>query len=195
MRYAAGYKQQKRQELLYISGQLAKQHGFDATGVDSFMKAAGVTSGAFYSHFSSKQDLLKALITSELQRSCSMWQSNPADNAADWIDFELERYLTLAHLNRPDHGCALPALASEISRADEAVKQAYQQELMRGHALFAAQLGSAEKAWAMLSQLAGAILIARAIPDPALQQNILEANKTMMRAYLLNSAYEPDLRR
>ncbi len=52
MRYKPEYKQQKRQELLNISGQIAKKNGFAATGVDGFMKAAGVTSGAFYSHFS-----------------------------------------------------------------------------------------------------------------------------------------------
>ena len=48
MRYKSGYKEQKRQELLDISGQLAKKNGFNATGIDGFMKAAGVTSGAFY---------------------------------------------------------------------------------------------------------------------------------------------------
>ena len=54
MRYKTGYKEQRRKELLHISGQIAKKNGFAATGVDAFMKASGVTSGAFYSHFSSK---------------------------------------------------------------------------------------------------------------------------------------------
>lgn len=190
MRYPAGYKQQKRQELLQISGQLAKQQGFAATGVDSFMQAAGMTSGAFYSHFSSKQELFKALIETELQQSFAHWQNNPHHSAAEWIDFEMERYLTLSHLKHPDQGCVLPALAAEIGRADHDIQQAYQQELMRGHALFAAQLGSEEKAWAMLCQLVGAILIARAMPDPAVQQLILTANKSVMRDYLNAQAAE-----
>ena len=88
MRYKPEYKQQKRQELLHISGQLAKQNGFAATGVDSFMKVAGVTSGAFYSHFSSKQDLFKALIETELQHSFAHWDNNPHQTVAEWVDFE-----------------------------------------------------------------------------------------------------------
>ena len=77
MRYKAGYKEEKRKELLEISGQLAKKNGFGATGVDTFMKAAGVTSGAFYSHFSSKNDLFKALVENELKDSIKKWDNNP----------------------------------------------------------------------------------------------------------------------
>ncbi|WP_180102807.1 TetR/AcrR family transcriptional regulator [Acinetobacter sp. YH12126] len=184
MRYKPEYKQQKRQELLNITGQIAKKNGFAATGVDSLMKAAGVTSGAFYSHFSSKQDLLKALVEYELQQSFNMWQSNLHHNAADWINFELDRYLTPSHLEHPEQGCVLPTLATEVARADDTIKQAYEKELLRGHALFSAHLASEEKAWAMMSQLVGAVLIARAMHDPHLQKTILNANKMMIRQYL-----------
>ena len=184
MRYKPEYKQQKRQELLQISGQIAKQHGFAATGIDGFMKAAGVTSGAFYSHFSSKNDLLKALIEYELQQSFQMWQNNPHDNAQDWINFELDRYLSPAHLDHPENGCSLPTLANEIARADDEIKQAYETELLRGHALFTEHLGSTNKAWAVMSQLAGAILIARGIQDADLKKSVLDANKVMLRHYL-----------
>lgn len=184
MRYKPEYKQQKRQELLNITGQIAKKNGFAATGVDSLMKAAGVTSGAFYSHFSSKQDLLKALVEYELQQSFNMWQSNPHHNAADWINFELDRYLTPSHLEHPEQGCVLPTLATEVARADDTIKQAYEKELLRGHALFSAHLASEEKAWAMMSQLVGAVLIARAMHDPELQKSILQANKMVIQDYL-----------
>lgn len=184
MRYKPEYKQQKRQELLNITGQIAKKNGFAATGVDSLMKAAGVTSGAFYSHFSSKQDLLKALVEYELQQSFNMWQSNPHHNAADWINFELDRYLTPSHLEHPEQGCVLPTLATEVARADDTIKQAYEKELLRGHALFSAHLASEEKAWAIMSQLVGAVLIARAMHDPELQKSILQANKMVIQDYL-----------
>lgn len=184
MRYKPEYKQQKRQELLNITGQIAKKNGFAATGVDGLMKAAGVTSGAFYSHFSSKQDLLRALVEYELQQSFNMWQSNPHHNAADWINFELDRYLTPSHLEHPEQGCVLPTLATEVARADDTIKQAYEKELLRGHALFSAHLASEEKAWAIMSQLVGAVLIARAMHDPELQKSILQANKMIIQDYL-----------
>lgn len=188
MRYKSGYKEQKRQELLDISGQLAKKNGFNATGVDGFMKAAGVTSGAFYSHFSSKNDLFKALIENELQHSIQMWQDNPYDEPAQWIDFELNRYLALSHVEQPERGCALPSLASEIARSDDEIKQAYQNELIRGQKIFLKHLDSEETAWAVMCQLVGAILMARSIADDALKVIILESSKKSINAFIAHSA-------
>ena len=54
MRYSAEHKQQTREKLLHSSGALAKAGGFATTGVDGLMKAIGLTGGAFYSHFPSK---------------------------------------------------------------------------------------------------------------------------------------------
>jgi TetR/AcrR family transcriptional regulator, transcriptional repressor for nem operon len=184
MRYQSGYKAEKRMQLLEISGQIAKKNGFAATGIDSFMKAAGVTSGAFYSHFSSKQDLFKALVEHELNGSIEKWQNNPHEQAEQWIEFELNRYLTLSHVNHADYGCVVPALANEISRTDNDIKQLYQKELQRGHALFANRLGSDEKAWAVLCQLVGAILVARSIADEAIQLVILESSKKSIQSML-----------
>lgn len=184
MRYKAGYKEQKRQELLNISAQLAKKNGFANTGVDSFMNAAQMTSGAFYSHFSSKQDLFKALIEAELQKSLLDWQENPHEDLAEWIDFELERYLAISHVQRADHGCILPALSSEVARADDEIKQLYQSELIRGHALFVKHLGREDLAWAVMCQLVGAILMARTVADDMLKIMILNSSKWMIRQSL-----------
>lgn len=188
MRYKSGYKEQKRQELLDISGQLAKKNGFNATGIDGFMKAAGVTSGAFYSHFSSKNDLFKALIENELQHSIQMWQDNPYEEPSQWIDFELNRYLALSHVEQPDRGCALPSLASEIARSNDEIKQAYQNELIRGQQIFLKHLDSEETAWAVMCQLVGAILMARSIADHHLKITILESSKKSIKALIANSA-------
>lgn len=184
MRYKAGYKEEKRKELLEISGQLAKKNGFASTGVDTFMKAAGVTSGAFYSHFSSKNDLFKALVENELQNSIQMWQDNPFDDPEQWIDFELNRYLALSHVERADVGCILPTLASEIARADQDIRHAYQAELLRGQQIFAKHLDSEEKAWAVMCQLVGAILMARSISDNSTRKMILDSSKNCVKIYL-----------
>ena len=185
MRYKAGYKAQKRQELLVISGQLAKKNGFSATGVDGFMQAAGVTSGAFYSHFSSKNDLFKALIENELQNSIQMWQDNPHQDLTAWIDFEIERYLSLEHVQKAEHGCILPALATEVAPAEDDIKSIYQQELMRGQQLFAQHLANEALAWGFMSQLVGAILLARSISDLEIQKSILKSSQ-----YFIHQALE-----
>ncbi|WP_447430829.1 TetR/AcrR family transcriptional regulator [Cupriavidus basilensis] len=69
MRYSASHKAATRQRVLEASGALVKREGFAATGVDQLMGAAGLTGGAFYSHFDSKQALLREVIARELQRS------------------------------------------------------------------------------------------------------------------------------
>jgi hypothetical protein len=184
MRYQSGYKAEKRKQLLEISGQLAKKNGFAVTGIDGFMKAAGVTSGAFYSHFSSKQDLFKALVENELKDSIEKWENNPYDQAEQWLEFELNRYLTVSHVEHAEYGCILPALATEISRSDREIKQLYQKELQRGHALFSKHLGSEEKAWSVLCQLVGAILMARSIAEESIKLIILESSKKAIQAML-----------
>ena len=184
MRYKSGYKAEKRQELLNISGQLAKKNGFQATGIDGFMKQAGVTSGAFYSHFSSKNDLFKNIIENELQQSFELWQKNPFEDAEQWLDFEMNRYLTLSHLERADHGCVLPTLASEVARADLDIRQAFQTEMQRGLQIFIQHLGSEDKAWAVLSQLVGAVLLARSVVDESVKILILESSKLNIKSML-----------
>jgi TetR/AcrR family transcriptional regulator, transcriptional repressor for nem operon len=180
MRYKSGYKEAKRKELLEISGRIAKSQGFANTGVDGFMKAADMTSGAFYSHFSSKQELFKALIVSELENSIQLWQSNPHDEPKAWIEFEIQRYLNLEHVNRVERGCVLPALASEVARSSREIKQCYEQELLRGHGLFAKVLADPDQAWALLCQMVGTILLARSIADENLKLNIINSSKHML---------------
>ncbi|AJG23196.1 TetR/AcrR family transcriptional regulator [Cupriavidus basilensis] len=69
MRYSATHKAANRERVLEASGALVKREGFASTGVDQLMGAAGLTGGAFYSHFDSKQALLREGVERELQRS------------------------------------------------------------------------------------------------------------------------------
>lgn len=181
MRYQPGDKEKKRKELLKASGGLVKKNGFAATGVDALMQAAGVTSGAFYSHFSSKSELLKALIESELLASREMWAGNPHETAEEWIAFELDRYLNIGHVKHPEAGCVLPSLAAEIGRADTSVREIYAHELMKGQKILAERLGSEELAWAFICQLVGAILMARTMPHEAAQRTVIEASKRFLK--------------
>ncbi|HYD96021.1 MAG TPA: TetR/AcrR family transcriptional regulator [Noviherbaspirillum sp.] len=181
MRYKPGHKEEKRKQLLKASGELVKKSGFAATGVDSLMQAAGVTSGAFYSHFSSKAELLKALIESELLASREMWAGNPHETAEEWMNFELDRYLSLAHVKHPEAGCVLPSIAAEIARADLSVRELYEKELLKGQEILVKRLGSDDLAWAVICQLVGAILVARAMPGEAMQRAVIEASKRFLK--------------
>lgn len=182
MRYPPGHKEEKRRELLKASGALVKERGFAASGVDALTEAAGVTSGAFYSHFTSKNDLLKALVESELRASNEMWAANPHETAEDWIGYELDRYLSMSHVRHPEAGCVLPALGAEIARADGDVKKAYARELAKGIDILTRRLGDEDRAWAFLCQMVGAILLARTMPDQKSQRALIESSKRFLQA-------------
>ena len=84
-------------------------------------------------------------------------------------------------MKHPDAGCAVPGLAAEIARADASVRELYQEEMRKGHAILAQRLGDDDAAWAMIAQLVGAIHIARAMPDEAMQRMIVEASKRFLQ--------------
>jgi AcrR family transcriptional regulator len=192
MRYKPGHKEEKRKELLKTSGAVVKANGFAATGVDALMQAAGVTSGAFYSHFSSKSDLLKALIESELLASREMWAGNPHETAEEWLSFELDRYLSFSHVKHAEAGCILPSLAAEISRADDSVRDLFEKELLKGQQVLAKRLRSEELAWAFLCQLVGTILMARAMPSETMQRSIIEASKHFLKERIAQLSEQPE---
>ncbi|MTJ83454.1 MAG: TetR/AcrR family transcriptional regulator [Telmatospirillum sp.] len=191
MRYKAGYKEGKRRELLSVSGKVAKRDGFAATGVDTLMKAAGATSGAFYSHFPSKSDLFKALIQNELTASRTLLAGAPEENLRDWIAGEMNRYLSLGHVRHPELGCALPSLAAEIGRSPPDVRRVFEAELLETQRILAERLGGDGKAWALLSQMAGAILIARALSEETTQVALLDACKAFLTEALTGKNGSP----
>lgn len=160
MRYTPAYKEEARNRLVEATGSLAKHRGFASTGVDGLMAAAGMTSGAFYAHFRSKNALLEAIVDNELQRSTRLFAVASRQELLDVI----RGYLSEAHVDHPESGCAVPALAPEIARAGDATQQAFAQGMHAFHGQLCALLGSAEAAWSLMAQLVGAVTMARALP-------------------------------
>lgn len=180
MRYKPGYKAEKRKELLSVAGKAIKEHGFSATGIDGLMQDAGVTSGTFYSHFPSKAELLKALIVSELEASNARWEDIAEDNPAAWLRQQVQRYLSMGHVAHPEAGCLLPALASEIGRADEETRKLLESALGQWQEGVATRLGDKQRAWAFIAQLVGGVLLARAVADETLQRTILTGSRALL---------------
>ncbi|WP_394779125.1 TetR/AcrR family transcriptional regulator [Undibacterium sp.] len=170
-----------RKHLLATAGAETKKKGFAATGVDGLMQAAGVTSGAFYSHFSSKNDLFKAVIETELQDSIKMLVGNPHQDMADWLDHESSRYLTMSHVRHPEAGCVLPALGAEISRADDSIKQLHEQQMLEARNMLATRLGDDTAAWGLIAQCVGSLLLARAMASEDTQREVINASREFLQ--------------
>lgn len=184
MRYSATHKEETRQRLLDSSAAIAKQGGFASTGVDGLMKAVGLSGGAFYTHFASKDELFAAIVHRELMRSAERLaeQGRPFDRAR--LVRCLARYLNLMHVQEPAAGCAIPALGAEIARADETVRQGAEQALLALQQAWAEVIGSAEDAWALLAQCVGALMLARMVASEESQRAIVESSRAFLVRHL-----------
>jgi len=183
MRYSSSRKQETRQKLLDSSREIAKKDGFDATGVDALMAAIGLTGGAFYGHFDSKDELFAAMIERDLELSRDMLGGN-ADSPPDHVAKRLRGYLSSAHAASPETGCVLPALGPEIARASPEVKAGVERTLKRLQRIWADRLGDVDGGWALISQCVGAILLARVVESDRTRAEILAASRRFLEKAL-----------
>lgn len=191
MRYPKDHKQKIRERLLEDTARHVKQHGFAGSGVDAIAASAGVTSGALYKHFAGKSDLLAAVVAMELERTAERFAAVPTGDA-EAAQRALAAYLSLAHVQRADAGCPLPALTPEVGRADATVRQAFQLGLADVHAQVEKMTASSTAAWALIAQCVGAVMLARAMPDQAAERrDLLDAASCAGSALLAAPASRP----
>ena len=125
MRYTADHKAQARKRLLEKAGALAKTRGFGTTGVDALVKAAGLTSGAFYAHFSSKSEMLAALVANELERSLELFRDLAAscraheiEDAKDQLEAAIRHAEIIERFGRFPHRNATLGRASTVEELE-----------------------------------------------------------------------------
>jgi AcrR family transcriptional regulator len=170
MRYPSERKAETRDAVLKAAACELRERGFYGVGVDRLSAAAGVTSGAFYSHFSSKEDVLRSVIDANLGRPFIEPEDGDLPTRRERLRAYLRNYISLEHRDDPGHGCVIPTLSADVARAGKTVRKIYQQrmdEFIRNIASLMKGSPSAreKKACSLLSMMAGAMLIARAMPD------------------------------
>ena len=182
MRYKPEHREQSRERILKAVGRGFRTAGYTGVGVDGLARAAGVTSGAFYGHFKSKAEAFRAALVTGLEELRTGVETMRARHGSGWLDAFADFYLTQKVTCPPAEACALPSFSPEVARADDASRTAYQEELLRLVETVAAGLppamderGRREAAWALLAQLAGGVMLARAVADPSLAQEIAAA--------------------
>lgn len=186
MRYSAAHKTDTRKHLLRTAGALAKKKGFSSTGVDALMEAAGLTSGAFYNHFSSKAEMFSELVKQEAEHSYSLFADEVAgESAEEWIDRQIKRYLNWKHVQSAESGCVVPSLGAEIARADKPTKKIFEDTAKRSRDVWANKVGDDRMAWAVIAQLIGTVMLARAMASEKTAKEVLNAGKEFLETVLL----------
>jgi TetR/AcrR family transcriptional regulator, transcriptional repressor for nem operon len=180
MRYSKEHKAQAKAAIVREAGRTLKESGFHAVGVDALAASAQVTSGALYSNFANKEAVLEEVVAAQLGiEFAPLADLEPAERRRVLGEI-LHLYLSDQHREDPGHGCVMPALSTDVARASEPVRAAYQHRITDVvAALTPAMHGAPEEkqqqAWTLLASIVGAITIARALPSGDQAQSVLEA--------------------
>ena len=177
-RYGKEHKEATRQRIIDTAGRRFKKDGIDRSGVATLMADAGLTNGAFYAHFDSKDDLVATVVGDQLGRQALEFSTLPGGR--DGLGVFVREYLSPAHRDHPDVGCPSAALLDEVGRCTGATKKAYtagakaildeictrlapdDPESARGTAL------------ALFTMLVGSMQLARAVSDKKLSDAVLK---------------------
>jgi TetR/AcrR family transcriptional repressor of nem operon len=178
MRYPADQKQRTSQRILDSASTLFRARGYEATGIDAVMASADLTAGAFYAHFSSKEDLLARSLDSAFCQSGAAWSKRLENlRGPDWVRKFVSSYLNKAHRDNPEQGCPMPALASEIARIGGPSRAVFEKRLCGLIEMVANETDypNRDDAIAAIALCVGGLLLSRAVDCPTLSDRILSA--------------------
>ena len=180
--HVSKHKEQTRERILNAASRSFRTRGYSGIGVDGLTKAAGVTSGAFYGHFRSKEEAFLATVVAGLDEYRANVEAFQANNGEDWIVALVDYYLSPGHRKDLACGCALPTLSPEVVRSsDSQVRSAYQTGLLRLAETVTVGLTTGtqtekrDDTWVLLSLLVGGVTLARAVWEETLAEQISAA--------------------
>jgi AcrR family transcriptional regulator len=178
MRYEKGHKETTRQHIVDVASRQFREGGVAAVGIAGIMSAAGLTNGAFYVHFESKEDLVRAVFTDALERRDRGLQGNLERNES--LKESIRDYLSVRHRDHAGSGCPTAAMVAEIARHPQKTQEVFTDNVERIIVLIAGRLRSRSvaerrrKAMAIYGVMVGSLQMARAVNDTKLSDEILE---------------------
>ena len=187
-RYNKEHKEATRKRIIETAGRRFKQDGIDGSGIATLMADAGLTNGAFYAHFDSKDDLVTTVVGEELARQAAGLDELPPGRAG--LEAFVEWYLSRDHRDHRDLGCPSAALLDEIARCDKETKQAYTNGAKAILDEVCSRLAPGDPeaargtALALYSMLVGTMQLARALSDRKLSDAALSEGIRAAKAML-----------
>jgi AcrR family transcriptional regulator len=176
-RYDKDHKRLSRQRIVESAGRRFKRDGIDGSGVATVMKDAGLTNGAFYGHFDSKDDLVAIAISEELRAQREVFAALEPGLAG--IEQFVRAYLSVEHRDDRAGGCPSAALLDEIGRCVDSTRQSYSDGIVSIIDDLADRLVGVEASRArvavlgMFASMVGTIQLSRALTDRQLADEVL----------------------
>lgn len=177
----AEQKTQTRRRILDAVGRGFRRGGFGGAGVDGLARQAGVTSGAFYAHFASKEAAFQESVAAGVDELRQAVESMREQHGARWIDALVDFYLGEKRTCDLGDSCAMQSLVPELGRADGRVKSAIEPHMQQVALAIADGLSGGgreeriDRAWSLLALLTGGVTLARAVHDAATSDRIAAA--------------------
>ncbi|MDB5854692.1 MAG: Transcriptional regulator, TetR family [Herminiimonas sp.] len=178
---------QNRERIVLAASEAFRERGFDGVSVSEVMQRAGMTHGGFYGHFASKDALAAEVVTQALGLTVARWQKTLGEGGEGGLQRIVDAYLSTRHRDNPGSGCVVAALAGDVPRQAEPVRDAFAKEFETlVDTLVASMPGKGEAvrrelAIALLTQLVGTIMLARALGGGALSDEVLAAVSASLR--------------
>ena len=177
MRYGKDQKQATRQRIVEAAGRRFKQDGIDGAGVAAVMSDAGLTNGAFYAHFASKEDLVANVLADQLRAQRQSVDAEPPDRAG--LEAFVRSYLSPQHRDQRADGCPSAALLDEIARRPAATRKVFTDQVMGVMDDIASRLDATDvdaartDALTVFGLMVGTLQLARALTDRDLSDQLL----------------------
>lgn len=179
---ASTRKEATHERIVKTAARAIRRRGYGGAGVAEVMKEAGLTHGGFYAHFASREAMLAeaadragAETVATLERVAA---TAPPEQALQGI---IRTYLSRAHLEAVETGCAVAALGSELPRQSPQVRRAATRrikemiDLVGRHSPEWGRPGAHEQALVTVATAVGALVLARAVTDAKLSDALREA--------------------
>jgi TetR/AcrR family transcriptional regulator, transcriptional repressor for nem operon len=172
---------QNRERVVDTAARLFREHGYNGIGVADLMKEAGLTHGGFYGNFGSKEALMAEAATRAVEVSLASWDKLVEKNPSDPLGAVVNAYLSTLHRDHPGQGCVVAALGTDASRLSPEVRDAVTAGIATQVGKLAAMMPGEspaqqrQEALAAYATMVGALVIARAVNDPSLSNEVLQA--------------------
>ncbi|QBG36492.1 TetR/AcrR family transcriptional regulator [Litorilituus sediminis] len=181
MRASKEHMKKVRGHILESSEQGFREEGYSGLGINGLAKRAGMTSGAFYGHFQSKNQAFHEVVKKGMNDYIDTLTQLEQQYQDDWPQQFLDFYLSLEHMDDLEHSCVVPALSTDVMRSDEKTKKLFSEQLEQIVAQMSTGLVSRDRtsALALVSLLAGSVMIARCSSSRKQSKEILESARTL----------------
>lgn len=184
--------EENRAALVQAASKLFREKGIDGVGVAEISKAAGLTHGALYAHFQSKEELAAEAFAWSMEQANAKLYANTVDGEPD-LDLFLDYYLSPQQRDNYAGHCAMAASASEAGRQDVALSANFTESYMVLVRAFERRIAANQpgsdaraRAMALVAALVGASAVSRATvkSSPGLSNQVLEGVRQLVASAL-----------